>query len=92
MSDHHDSEIQLAAAREADRRSERACHDVRKLVKQKTQQVESASTDPAAGDEDASVPFTIRELHGIGERTSRSRDLAAERLELLSHLANEQSR
>lgn len=32
VSDHHDSDVQLAVAQEAERRFKRACHDVRKLA------------------------------------------------------------
>jgi len=61
MSDHHDSEVQLAAAQEAERRFKRACHDVRKLATQKTQLKKHVPTGVGEGAEDTGPALPIRE-------------------------------
>jgi hypothetical protein len=67
MSDHHDSGIQLAAARVAERKFKRACHDARKLVTEKTRpetERPSPATKHTCG-KDAVLALRIRENHVV---------------------------
>lgn len=59
MSDHHDSGVQIAAAKEAERRFKRACHDARKLVTQKAR--------CSVVNNDVSFRLPIREKHAGNE-------------------------
>lgn len=65
MSDHHDSDVQLAAAQEAERMFKRACRNVRKHSVQKAPDNTLARTMKRAGD--TSVALPIREYHAVHE-------------------------
>ena len=60
MSDHHHSDVQIAAAREAERRFKRACHEVRKLVTKKAQSKRPVSATERASFEDPRYGLPIR--------------------------------
>lgn len=65
MSDHHDSDVQLAAAQEAERMFKRACRNLRKDSVQKAPDNTLARTMKRAGD--TSVALPIREYHAVHE-------------------------
>lgn len=60
MTDHHDSGVQLAAAREAERKFKRACHEARKHDNRVTQLKKPVPTTERALDEDTIVALPIR--------------------------------
>lgn len=60
MSDHHDSGVQLAAAREAERKFKRACHDARKFATGIIQPKKPATAIERARDEEAGLALPIR--------------------------------
>lgn len=60
MSDHHDSGVQLAAAREAERKFKRACHEARKHPNRVTQLKKPAPTTKRVLDEGMIVALPIR--------------------------------
>lgn len=64
MSDHHNSGVQLAAAKEAERKFKRVCHDVRKLAMRKIQPKTPAPTAARVRDEDTvlALPFRLNQL------------------------------
>jgi hypothetical protein len=63
MSDHHNSHVQLAAAQEAKQRFKRACHDMRKVVRQQNQLKGPAPSRDHAEVEHTISALPIREKH-----------------------------
>jgi len=67
MSDHHNSGVQLAAAQEAERKFERACHDARKLVTGIAMEPAPTSKSVQIGDAGLALPIRSNVVMKIDE-------------------------